>query len=259
MRIDRYLAQFNYAESRTKAEKLVLEGNVYVDGIKVIKPSYDLDENIEHVIHVINSERFVSRGGLKLEGALKSFDIDVKGLHMLDVGASTGGFCDCLLQNGAACVTAVDAGKGQLHSRLRKDERVTLFEEYNARFLKKEDVGVFDGAVMDVSFISQSLIIPSLPEVMRDGGFLISLIKPQFEAGIRAVGKNGIVKSASDRELAVNRVVKAARENKLYLRGLIKSPILGGDGNIEYLGYFIKSEDEKTALENLNIRQICRE
>lgn len=242
MRLDKYITERGLAESRTRAEKLILGGFVCVDGKTVNKPSFDIDESLSYDISVTNNEKYVSRGGLKLEGALDSFNIDVKGLSLIDVGASTGGFTDCLLQRGAREVTALDSGKNQLHAKIREDGRVRAIEGYNAREISVSDVGMFDGAVMDVSFISQTLIIPSLVEVIRDGGFFISLIKPQFEAGRGALGKGGIIKRAEDRLMAVMRVCSSAAENKLSLENLTVSPIEGGDGNIEYLAHFVKRE-----------------
>ena len=242
MRLDKYITERGLAESRTRAEKLILGGLVCVDGRVISKPSFDIDEGCEHDITVTNNEKYVSRGGLKLEGALDSFNIDVKGLSLIDVGASTGGFTDCLLQRGARDVTALDSGKDQLHAKIRGDKRVRVIEGYNARAISASDVGIYDGAVMDVSFISQTLIIPSLVEVIRDGGFFVSLIKPQFEAGRSALGKGGIIKRAEDRLMAVMRVCSCAAGNKLSLENLTVSPIEGGDGNIEYLAHFVKRD-----------------
>lgn len=243
MRIDKYLVLCGYVESRTKAEKCLLDGAVSVDGTVIVKPSYNIDESVEHIITILKTEKYVGRGGYKLEKALCCFNVDINGLKLVDIGSSTGGFTDCLLQNGAGSVLAVDSGRGQLHPKLLCDDRVDLREEYNARYIKPEDVGIFDGAVMDVSFISQTLIIPSLVRIIRDGGFIISLIKPQFESGKPGVGKGGIVKKPEDRERAIVNVIACADSYGMKCAGLVKSPITGGDGNIEYLGYFIKNTD----------------
>ena len=243
MRLDKYITDRGFAESRTRAEKLIISGLVSVDGIIRNKPSFDIDDAAEHDVSVVNNEKYVSRGGLKLEGALDEFKVDVNGLNIIDVGASTGGFTDCLLQRGAKSVTALDSGKDQLHAKIRGDQRVRAIEGYNARAISVADVGMFDGAVMDVSFISQTLIIPSLVNVISDGGFFISLIKPQFEAGRGALGKGGIIKRAEDRLMAVMRVCTCAAENKLSLKNLTVSPIEGGDGNIEYLAHFVKNDE----------------
>ena len=259
MRLDKYLTECGYADSRTRAEKLIVSGGVSVDGKSITKPSFDINEAIEHVIEITLEEKYVSRGGLKLEGALASFDIDVTGLEVIDVGASTGGFTHCLLLRGASGVTALDSGHGQLHEKIRNDKRVRVIEGYNARNIDPADVGTFDGAVMDVSFISQTLILPALVSVIKDGGFYIGLIKPQFEAGRAALSKGGIVKSASDREAAILKVIESARSNGLKLIGLIKSPIEGGDGNIEYLAHFKKDSGAMLDVIDRNkIKEICK-
>lgn len=259
MRLDRYIAEAGLASSRTRAEKLILSCCVTVDGCVITKPSFDVSDKASVEVH--DNERFVGRGGYKLEGALDTFGISVRGLDMIDVGASTGGFTDCLLQRGAASVLCVDSGRGQLHKKLRLDPRVRSIEGYNARNISS-DIGIFDGAVMDVSFISQTLIIPSLVNVISDGGIFISLIKPQFEAGRAALGKGGIVKDASSRRAAATRVCLCAQEHGLCLMGMTVSSILGGDGNTEYLAYFKKSRDDRDiriSLENTDkIGQICR-
>lgn len=259
MRLDKYLTEHGFAFSRTRAEKLIVSGNVTVDGIKREKPSFDIDDSVDHVVEIVNTEKYVSRGGLKLEGALDSFSIDVADLNVIDVGASTGGFTDCLLQRGAKSVTALDSGHGQLHEKIRSDSRVRVIEGYNARSLNAADVGMFDGAVMDVSFISQTLILPALVNVLCDGGFYIGLIKPQFEAGRSALSKGGIVKNAADREAAIIKVVECARACNLHLSELIKSPIEGGDGNVEYLALFKKVEDASLdVIDRQKIKQISK-
>ncbi len=259
MRLDRYIAEMGLAPSRTRAEKLISSCCVTVDGCVVTKPSFDVPADA--LVEVSDNERFVGRGGYKLEGALDAFSVSVEGLNMIDVGASTGGFTDCLLQRGAASVLCVDSGRGQLHEKLLLDPRVRSIEGYNARNISS-DIGIFDGAVMDVSFISQTLIIPSLVNVISDGGIFISLIKPQFEAGRAALGKGGIVKDAASRRAAATRVCMCAQEHGLCLMGMTVSPILGGDGNTEYLAYFKKSRDEsdvRLSLENTDkISQICQ-
>ncbi len=242
MRADVYLALYEHAESRQKAQVLIKNGWVSVDGVKLKKVSDEIDELIGHDIVIENKEKYVGRGGVKLEGALEEFCLDVHGLVCADIGASTGGFTDCLLQNGAAKVYAIDSGKGQLHSKLSADARVISIEGYNARNINKADVGeAVDMAVMDVSFISQTLIIPALADVIKDGGVLLSLIKPQFEAGRAAIGKNGIVKNKNDRYQAVVRVLDNAESAGFSCLGFLTSPIKGGDGNEEYLAYFAKN------------------
>lgn len=246
MRIDVYLVEKGLAESRNRAARLISEGKVLLDGKVVTKASETVNEQ-ECRATVTEREKYVSRGGLKLEAALKTFEIDVNGKRCVDIGASTGGFTDCLLQNGAAHVLALDSGRSQLHKSIESDSRVTSVEGQNARFLSSDEFGIFDVAVMDVSFISQTLIHPALSNVINDGGIFISLIKPQFESGKSAIGKNGIVKSARDRENAIMRVLESANICGFYTVGVIRSPIDGGDGNKEYLACFVKGRTADTA------------
>ena len=245
MRADVFLTEHGYAESRTRASRLIDCGCVTIDGKTISKASTDISDG-EHEVVISNTDRYVGRGGLKLEAALNSFEIDVCGKRCIDVGASTGGFTDCLLQNGAREVYAVDSGRGQLHKSLISDKRVVNIEGYNARELSKVDFGTFDIAVMDVSFISQTLIHPALSLILPSKSYFISLIKPQFEAGRAAIGKNGIVKSEKDREKAINRVIDSAHSCGFRTIGLIVSPIKGGDGNIEYLACFEKQDGTLT-------------
>lgn len=249
MRADLYLVENGYVKSRTSARKYIEEGHAVIDGQVIKKPSQEIAEG-EHTVEILQPERYVSRGGLKLEGALRAFDIDVTGMRAADIGASTGGFTDCLLQSGAQHVYAIDSGRDQLDPDLVLDERVTCMEGVNARYLTGEQLGgCVDLVVMDVSFISQTLILPAVASILQNGGIYIGLIKPQFEAGRAALGKGGIVKNAKDRRVAVERVLDAARDLGLSLCGLIESPIQGGDGNVEYLAYYIKGEQSK------NVRQ----
>ena len=242
MRLDLYLARNGYAQSRERARRLILSGSVSVDGVTAEKPSTEV-EGAPAI--TVRDETFVGRGGEKLEAALAAFSVDPAGLRALDIGASTGGFTHCLLLHGAAAVTALDAGCGQLHPTLLADGRVTNIEKYNARDLSVADVGLFDLAVMDVSFISQTYILPRISGVLLPTGRLITLIKPQFEAGRGALSKKGIVKDARDRAFAVRRVFDAARAAGLIPAGLVASPILGGDGNAEYLAYFTREGEDR--------------
>ncbi len=234
MRLDVYLTENGHVDSRERAKRLILGGRVRVDGEVIKKPAFELTQGEI----AVENESFVGRGGEKLEGALAAFSLDVAGKRAIDIGASTGGFTHCLLLHGAAHVTALDAGCGQLHPALASDARVRNVEKYNARELRREDVGEFDLAVMDVSFISQTYILPRLPQILGAGGQAVTLIKPQFEAGRAALNKKGLVKDPRDRLLAVHRVLQGARAAGLAVRGLIRSPITGGDGNIEYLAHF---------------------
>ena len=261
MRVDLYLFQKGFCESRNKASRLIDEGLVVIDGRAVVKSSEEIDERAEHSVEIKKDNDFVGRGGLKLEAAIKQFCVDVTGKRCIDVGASTGGFTQCLLINGAESVVSIDSGRGQLHKSLLDDPRVKSVEGYNARNLSVSEFGMFDCAVMDVSFISQTLIIPALSELICEDGVFISLVKPQFEAGRQAIGKNGIVKKPSDREYSLLRVAKCACEFGLELLGVMRSPITGGDGNIEYLAYFVKKNGSCEVSDQLRMRisRLCRE
>ena len=259
MRVDLYLYQNGHSESREQARRLIEAGAVRLDGVAVKKPSVSVDENIEHTVEIIKpaSERYVSRGGLKLERALEYFHISPEGLVALDIGASTGGFTDCMLQRGACRVYAVDSGEGQLHPRLRADERVVNIEKCNARALQPSQIGEPAAlAVMDVSFISQTCILPVIPPLLTEDGMLISLIKPQFEAGRGAVGKGGIVRRREHREAAVRRVLEGASAVGLTCVGLTVSPITGGDGNVEYLALFCLSGAGRNPIDDGTVRAV---
>jgi 23S rRNA (cytidine1920-2'-O)/16S rRNA (cytidine1409-2'-O)-methyltransferase len=188
-----------------------------------------------------SSKKYASRGGLKLEGALDHFGLDPKGAYAIDIGASSGGFTDCLLKRGAHHVIAVDSGSGQMVEGLRRDDRVTVIENFNARYMSPNDFEYVPNlAVMDVSFISAKLIINAVMTILADGGNFICLIKPQFEVGRSGLNKKGIVKNDSLRKNAVNDVLEFANCCGFKLLGIMESPILGGDGNTEYLAHFQK-------------------
>lgn len=245
MRADLFLVRRGYAQSRESAKKSIEAGLCSIDGEKILKPSSEIDENTEHTVSCENSIPYVGRGGLKLEAALDAFRVNPSGLTCADIGASTGGFTDCLLKRGAVKVYAIDSGHGQLNPKLSEDKRVVSVEGLNARYLSYSDVNEKCGlAVMDVSFISQTLILPNLPEILTDDGLCITLIKPQFEAGRASVGKGGIVKNPKDRRASCEKVANAAASCGLYMSGLIRSPIAGGDGNVEYLALFTKKFKE---------------
>ncbi len=243
MRIDTFLYEKGYFESREKAKKAIADGRISISGKTVTKPSQDVSEEDE--IKVIPSEKseYVGRGGIKLEHALDSFKISPFGMRAVDIGASTGGFTDCLLQRGAKKVYAVDIGHGQLHHTLSENPKVVNLEGVNARELTAEivDGEMCDIAVSDLSFISQRLVIPAVKNVLKCGGLYVVLIKPQFEAGRENIGKNGIVKSEKVRKKAVDDVISFAREGGFELLGCCKSPILGGSGNTEYLACFCRT------------------
>lgn len=245
MRIDKYLFEKGYAESRQKAKETLEAGLVYVGTKQIKKPSYDIDPE-ENGIEVKGKPYvYVSRGGLKLERALDHFGVSADGLVCTDIGSSTGGFTDCLLRRGAKKVFAVDSGTNQLHESLRNNEKIVLMENFNARELDFEDLGErVDLAVCDLSFISQSLVYPAVTRILKDKGTFISLIKPQFEAGREYLSKNGIVKDKKIHKRVVEGLIKKASEYKLYCTGVTLSPIQGGDGNTEYLANFEFGEPE---------------
>lgn len=239
MRADVYLAEKGLCESRSRAKGYIESGMLYVNGVNVKKCSFDVTENDEVELRG-EVLPFVSRGGLKLLGAIKAFSLDVNGLTCVDIGASTGGFTDCLLQHGAKKVYAVDCGRDQLHHSLIADPRVKSIENFNARELTDKTLGEkCDLAVMDVSFISQTLLHEAVSSVLKDGGTFISLIKPQFEAGRSALSKGGIVKDQRTHISVIRSVTRSANAFGLALTDLIPSPIEGGDGNREYLASFI--------------------
>lgn len=250
IRVDVYLVTFGHSRSRESARRSIESGLVSIDGKVVKKPSEKIDEAAPHEVNCQNAISYVGRGGLKLEAALDEFCVDPSGLICVDIGASTGGFTDCLLKRGASRVYAVDSGHGQLASELQTDSRVVSIEGMNARFLTKEVIGESaDLIVMDVSFISQTLIIPRFSQLLNDAAKAITLIKPQFECGRDAVGKGGIVKKPEHRLGAIRRVIASAEENGLFLNGLIRSPIEGGDGNVEFLALFERTRS--FSVENL--------
>ncbi len=240
MRIDLYLVEKGLARSRSEAQRLIKSGAVALSGSICDRTSHQVEDGCD--VQVDRSLcRYVSRGGLKLEAALEGFRVPVDGRVALDIGASSGGFTDCLLQHGAVAVYALENGRGQLHESLLRDKRVTSIEERNARYMKKADFPQpIEVVTMDVSFISQTLILPSVAAVLVEGGSLVSLIKPQFEVGKAQVGGGGIVRNARAREEAVKRVVDTATQCGFRLQGVMESPILGGDGNVEYLAHFVK-------------------
>lgn len=242
MRLDAFLAERSLCDSRTDAKNFILAGAVTIDGRVVKKPAFDVSGG-EDISVDKSGKKYVGRGGLKLEAALSYFDVRVDGRLALDIGASSGGFTDCLLQNGAAHVIAVDSGSGQMVESLRLDQRVTVIEGFNARYMTRDDLEYApDLAVMDVSFISATLIMPAVMATLAEGGDFICLIKPQFEVGKSGLGKGGIVKSEKTRTAAVNGVVDFARNIGFSLVALKQSPIIGGDGNIEYLAHFKNGE-----------------
>lgn len=241
MRIDVFLFENGLAESRTEAKRLVLSGAVMASGKVISKPSYDYNASASELSVDKSVIKYASRGGFKLEGALSDFGIDPTGRIAIDVGASSGGFTDCLLQNGAKHVIAVDSGSGQIADFLRNSDSVTVLENFNARYMKPSDFEFTPSlAVMDVSFISATYIIPAVYDVLSDKSDFICLIKPQFEVGKASLGKGGIVKDKKALDFAKSKVSDFAKEIGFKHIKTIESPIKGGDGNTEYLAYFRK-------------------
>lgn len=241
MRIDVFLAENGFARSRSEAKALIDEGAVTVEGKVITKASFDVSGKEASVILDRSYKKYVSRGGYKLDGALCAFDIDVSDRLAIDVGASSGGFTDCLLQRGARHVLAVDAGQGQLAASLRDDARVSVYENYNARYLDPSHFPYRPSfACMDVSFISATLILEALYRTLDDAADFVCLVKPQFEVGREGLGKGGIVKEEKLRIAALERVVSFGVAIGFTYINAITSPIKGGDGNIEYLVHFRK-------------------
>lgn len=241
-RLDVLLVKRNLAESREKAKALIMSGIVYVNGQKEDKAGTTFEETAP--IEVRGSTlKYVSRGGLKLEKAMDRFGVRLDGKICMDVGASTGGFTDCMLQNGAVKVYSVDVGHGQLAWKLRNDERVVCMEKTNIRYVTPEDIDdVLDFASVDVSFISLTKILEPARNLLRDGGQMVCLIKPQFEAGREKVGKKGVVRDKAVHLEVVERIVSFALEHGFSVLHLSYSPIKGPEGNIEYLVHIQKSE-----------------
>lgn len=249
LRLDVFLSEKGLTKSRQRAKELIIGGQVRVNGIITAKPSFDTGENDE--IEIVGEQLpYVGKGGLKLEKAIKVFGIDLNGKVCIDIGASTGGFTDCMLQSGAEFVYAVDVGHGQLDEKLRSDVRVKNMEGTNILDLTAKDFSNEVKAVSfisaDVSFISLKKMIPKINELLPSDGEAAVLIKPQFEAGRSAVGKGGIVKDRKIHEKVLNDILAFLLSEGLYAEGITYSPICGGDGNIEYLAH-IKKGNKITA------------
>ncbi|WP_010252624.1 TlyA family RNA methyltransferase [Acetivibrio cellulolyticus] len=249
-RLDVLLVSKGLFESREKARSSIMAGVVFVCGNKEDKPGVKVDVDSEIVIKE-NVHPYVSRGGLKLEKAIRSFNIDLKGKTTMDIGASTGGFTDCMLKNGAAKVFSVDVGYGQLAWELRNDERVVCMERTNIRYVEPQQLGTLvDFASVDVSFISLKKVIPVAVKLLTEEGELMCLIKPQFEAGRDKVGKHGVVRDPKVHEDVIKDIINFSLGIGLKVRGLDFSPIKGPEGNIEYLIYLSK-KDGRDDLEGL--------
>ena len=236
-RLDVLLTERGLAESRARAQAIIMSGAVFVAGQKADKAGQEFDA--EAPIEVRGSTcPYVSRGGLKLEKALRDFGVDVTGLVCSDSGASTGGFTDCLLQQGAKKVFAIDVGYGQLAWKIREDPRVVVMERTNIRYVTPDDLGEpLDLSVIDVSFISLRIVLPAVRRLLRENGQVVCLIKPQFEAGKEKVGKKGVVRDPAVHEEVLNGFLALAQEQGFTVRGLTFSPVRGPEGNIEFLAH----------------------
>lgn len=247
-RLDVLLFERGLAESREKAKTVIMSGIVYVNGVKEDKAGSTFTDDDKLTIEVRGQGlKYVSRGGLKLEKAIREFGVDLAGCICMDIGASTGGFTDCMLQNGAVKVFAVDVGHGQLAWKLRNDERVICMEKTNIRYVVPEDIGgvPLDFASVDVSFISLDKVLPAAYPLLKDGARMVCLIKPQFEAGREEVGKKGVVRDKAVHNKVVLRITELCRELGFEILGLTFSPIKGPEGNIEYLIYIRKNAGAK--------------
>ncbi len=246
-RLDIVLFERGFAESREKAKALIMSGIVYVNDQKEIKAGRDIKS--DDIIEVRGSSlKYVSRGGLKLEKAMESFPIELKDKLCMDIGASTGGFTDCMLQNGAVKVYSIDVGYGQLAWKLRSDERVVNLERTNFRYVTREQIPEeIDFASVDVSFISLKLILPVMYKLLKSDGEAVCLIKPQFEAGRENVGKKGVVRDPKVHESVIKAIAEFANLQCFEVLGLEHSPVKGPEGNIEYLMYIRKCNEPRNS------------
>lgn len=258
-RLDVLLVNRGLADSREKAKAIIMSGNVYVDGQKEDKAGSSFNETVNIEVRG-NTLKYVSRGGLKLEKAMENFDVTIEGKICMDVGSSTGGFTDCMLQNGAVKVYSVDVGHGQLAWKLRNDERVVCMEKTNIRYVTPEDIAdKIDFSSIDVSFISLTKVLLPVKNLLTDDGQIVCLIKPQFEAGREKVGKKGVVRDIEVHLEVVNKIVTFLIENEFNILGLSFSPIKGPEGNREYLVYFTKDKEKKGSFEMSQIDEVVKE
>ena len=236
-RLDVLLTELGYADTRSKAQAIIMSGQVYVDGQKADKPGISYEETAQIEVRGETCP-YVSRGGLKLEKALRDFGVKPDGFVCSDSGASTGGFTDCLLQQGASKVFAIDVGYGQLDWKIRSDPRVVVMERTNIRYVTPEDLGeALDLSVIDVSFISLKIVLPTIKTLLKPTGQVLCLIKPQFEAGREKVGKKGVVREPETHKEVLDNFVALAKELEFTILGLTFSPVKGPEGNIEFLGH----------------------
>ena len=258
-RLDILLVEKGICESREKAKTNIMAGLIFVDGQRVDKAGEKVKVDAD-IVFKGEKLKYVSRGGLKLEKAMKTFGIDLTDKVCMDIGASTGGFTDCMLQNNASKVFAVDVGYGQFAWKLRTDERVVCMEKTNIRYVTPEDIGVaLDFASIDVSFISLRTIMPAVKALLGDKGEVVALIKPQFEAGRDKVGKKGVVRDKEVHLEVIDRIINFLIENELNVLGLSYSPIKGPEGNREYLVYFTKDKEKEGNFELSQIEDIVNE
>lgn len=254
-RLDVLLVKRNLASSREKAKAIIMSGNVFVDGQREDKAGTSFSEEVKIEVRG-HALPYVSRGGLKLEKAMKNFDVSMEGKVCTDVGSSTGGFTDCMLQNGAVKVFAIDVGHGQLDWKLRQDERVVCMEKTNIRYVQPEDLGEpIDFSSIDVSFISLTKVLLPIRNYLKENGEIVALIKPQFEAGREKVGKKGVVREKSTHIEVIEKVTDYAVSIGFEVAALEFSPIKGPEGNIEYLVHLKKRpEEEARIVESVDIR-----
>ncbi len=254
-RLDVLLVKRNLASSREKAKAIIMSGNVFVDGQREDKAGTSFPEEVQIEVRG-HALPYVSRGGLKLEKAMKNFDVSMEGKVCTDVGSSTGGFTDCMLQNGAVKVFAIDVGHGQLDWKLRQDERVVCMEKTNIRYVQPEDLGEpIDFSSIDVSFISLTKVLLPIRNYLKENGEIVALIKPQFEAGREKVGKKGVVREKSTHIEVIEKVTDYAVSIGFEVVALEFSPIKGPEGNIEYLVHLKKRpEEEARIVESVDIR-----
>lgn len=243
-RLDVLLTEKGFCDSRSKAQAIIMAGQVYVDGQKADKAGISYEDNVDIEVRG-ESCPYVSRGGLKLEKALRDFGVDPTGFVCSDSGASTGGFTDCLLQQGASKVFAIDVGYGQLDWKIRSDPRVVVMERTNIRYVTPEDLGEpLDLSVIDVSFISLKIVLPAIKALLKTTGQVLCLIKPQFEAGREKVGKKGVVRDPETHKQVLDDFVELANTLNFTILGLTFSPVKGPEGNIEFLGHLTLADRE---------------
>lgn len=259
-RLDVLLVEQGYADSRTKAQAIIMSGNVYVDGQKADKPGVSYEEHVALEVRGATCP-YVSRGGLKLEKALRNFGVDPTGYVCSDSGASTGGFTDCLLQQGAKKVFAIDVGYGQLDWKIRSDPRVVVMERTNVRYVTPEQLGEpLDLSVIDVSFISLRIVLPVVKTFLKaDQGQVLCLIKPQFEAGKEKVGKKGVVRDPAVHQEVLEDFISLAHEIGFTILGLTFSPVKGPEGNIEFLAHLTLAGGEEPAMDAAKLVQDAHE